>query len=352
MPALGSLPVLLGLTLAAQAGTEAATSYLAQVERYRRGETEEVVKEVSRWPGDRLRREADNASREVRGGLDFPVAAAAMLHTDCARLSGERSDLVTFDARMEEAAAFVRLLEGHPEGASFARRWYEAVGYDLMGWGDIVRARRFLEDGLRRFPGDPALRLALGSLAEMEGSPALTPLSARSAPQPAERRERQGRLRHRNLSPAEAEGEYRRALEADPELGEAHLRRGRVLAELGRAGEALPELEWVRQRSRDPYLLYLTFLFQGRIQEQAGRLEAATACYRSATAQDPAGQTGYLALGHALDLMGDGAGAVEALRHAAPALPRAHDDGWWLYRFGRSHRVGVMLDELRREATR
>jgi tetratricopeptide (TPR) repeat protein len=256
---------------------------------------------------------------------DFPVAAAAMLHTDCARLAAERSDAATFDRRIGEGAAFAQVLRSRPEGTAFARRWYLAVGYDLMGVSAAVRARRFFEEGLRGFPDDRDLRLAVGSVAEMEGS--------------------QGAL-------ATAEGEYRRVLEADPEAGEAHLRRGRVLGELGRSDEALHELEWVRQRSGDPRLQHLALLFRGRIEERAGHLAAAAASYRSALAHDPAGQTAHLALAHALDGLGDGPGAAGAVEGAAPQSSRRHDDGWWLYRFGQSHRVGAMLDELRREATR
>jgi tetratricopeptide (TPR) repeat protein len=188
-----------------------------------------------------------------------------------------------------------------------------------------VRARRFFEDGLRRFPDDGDLRLAMGCVAEMEDS--------------------RGAL-------ATAEGQYRRVLEADAEVGEAHLRLGRVLGELGRTDEALHELEWVRQRSGDPGLRYLAFLFQGRIEERIGHPDAAAASYRSALALDPAGQTAHLALAHALDGLGDAAGAAEAVRGAAPEVSRHHDDGWWLYRFGQSHRVGGMFDELRREAAR
>ncbi len=311
------------LLLAATAGPQTTASYRTAVERYRSGGTDEAVKEVSSWPGEDLHREAREAFRKAGRGVDFPVAAAAMLHTDCARLAAERSDAWTFDVRIGEAAAFVQVLQGRANGASFARRWYLAVGYDLMALSATVRARRLFEDGLRRFPEDRDLRLAVGSVAEMEGS--------------------RGAL-------ARAEGEYRRVLEVDPEVGEAHLRRGRVLGELGRTDEALRELEWVRQRSDDPRLRYLGFLFQGRVEESAGHLEAAVASYRSAAAQDPAGQTGHLALAHALEALGDRAGAADSLAAAAPAASRRHDDGWWVYCFGHADRVGAMLDELRREA--
>jgi hypothetical protein len=187
------------LLVATVAGAQTEASYRAAVESYRSGDTDEAVKEVSSWSDEDLHREAKRAVKRASRDVSFPAAAAAMLHTDCARLVAEGSHASTFDGQIGAATAFVEVLQGRLEGTSFAKRWYRAVGYDLMAVSATARARRFLEDGLRRFPDDGALRLAMGSVAEMEGS---------------------------RDAFARAEGEYRRVLEADPDVGEAHLRRG------------------------------------------------------------------------------------------------------------------------------
>jgi tetratricopeptide (TPR) repeat protein len=259
-----------------------------------------------------------------------------------------------FDAQVEEAHAYVRRLEGRPDGTDFALRWYLALGYELMGRHDPDRARSLLEAARRPFGGDARLLLALGALAEFEASEQAPVVLARlqpGAPQPRLPMDL-GRKRDRRASLADAEQRYRESLLIEASLDEAHVRRGRVLAQLGRAAEARPELEWAAARSRDPYLRYMAFLFLGRLHEEAGRLDVAVAAYRSAVTEDPGCQAANLALGRALHRLGDASGASAAWSRATPVSRRGHPDGWWLYPFGRAHETPAILEALRQEASR
>lgn len=339
---------LLALTLvwlgaAAAAPQPAPGSYAAQVERYRRGDREGALRELAAWDQARLRREVArvrSAAERGRAGT-FPIEAALMLHTEGALLARQRSQLALFEAGLEQARGYAEMLERQPERADFVRRWRLALGYQLMGWRD-PRVRRLLEEGGRRFPRDPALHLALGQVAEAQAGFAEPPQDPRLARLAA--RDRQAAL-------AAAEAHYRRALEGDPDLEEAHLRLGRVLAQAGRADEAASELAWVLGRARAASLLYLAHLFQGRLHQDAGRLEEAARSYGQAVALDRRSQAAHLALGHVLDALGQGAAASEAWR-AAAAGGGGRVDGWWLYPFGDSHHGGALIDLLRAEVQR
>jgi tetratricopeptide (TPR) repeat protein len=328
------------------AAADAGGSYAAIVERYRSGEREQALEGLLTRPGAKWRAEG--------GREGVSAEAAAMLHTDAALLFAGRSDMDGFDAQLEDALAHVRRLEGRPDGAAFALRWYLALGYELMGRHDPARARSLLDAARRPFERDARLLLALGVVAEFEASELAPPARAgmQSGTPPIRHRSDLGPERDRRSSLAEAEQRYRESLETDASLDEAHLRRGRVLAQLGRAAEARPELEWATTRSHESYVRYLAFLFLGRVDEDAGRLEAAAAAYRSAVVEDPDCQAANLALGRALHRQGDASGASAAWKRATPASRRSRNDGWWLYPFGRAHESAAALEALRKEASR
>jgi tetratricopeptide (TPR) repeat protein len=183
----------------------------------------------------------------------------------------------------------------------------------------------------------------LGSVVEGELLVMEPPDSTRDVP---------GSNRDRRALLATAEAAYRRALEIDPDLAPARLRRGRVLAQSGRPDAAASELEWVVTHSKDRELVYLAHLFHGRIHEDAGRLVEAAESYRLAVAQDPPSQAANLALGHVLDALGERAVAAEAWSKAAAGNDRKSDDAWWNYPFGEAHRTDALFDGLRAEASR
>jgi VWFA-related protein len=318
-----------------------AEAWLAAVEDYRRGERAAAVGLVAAWPARRLRQAVDAPATRLE--------AAVMLHTDTALFGPEASVAAGSEAHLEIARSLVHLLERRPAGPSFARRWYLAVGYEQLRRWNSAGAKRFFREGLGRDARDAELRLGLGTVAELEASDPSRDLRAGDAARLGRTEDYLAQRSGERSDLEMAEGEYRRALDSAPELAEARLRRGRVLVRLGRTDEGRAEIQWVLAHTQDTGLLYLARLFEGRLDEDAGRLEAAAASYRAAVGLDPLRQTGQLALGDALGRLGDRSGAVEAWRAAASATGR-DDDAWWAYRFGRP--AAGLFETLRQEATR
>jgi tetratricopeptide (TPR) repeat protein len=153
---------------------------------------------------------------------------------------------------------------------------------------------------------------------------------------------------------ARAEGAFRAALDADPGLVEARVRRGRTLLLLGRRAEAGAELERSLGEARDVFVRYLALLFKGRWREGEGDLQGAAEAYRAAGALAPDAQAAYVGLGHVLDLLGDTAGAQAALARAVERGGRLDriQDPWWIYPYGEGQRLEALLAALAAEARR
>jgi tetratricopeptide (TPR) repeat protein len=207
---------------------------------------------------------------------------------------------------------------------------------------------------LRRHPGDGGLLLALGSVEELlaqfgeaESRPPGNTMEATRPPEWMRRRAEKARRLEK------AEKLFTRALAAEPTLVEARLRRGRTLQLLERASDAESDLARVARETRDPNILYLSHLFRGRLQEKGGDLSAASESYRAAAELGQRPQAANIGLAHVLDLLGDRAGAAEALdRAVAKPTETGPLDGWWEYTFGQPLDAEALIEGLRREVHR
>jgi hypothetical protein len=141
---------------------------------------------------------------------------------------------------------------------------------------------------------------------------------------------------------------YRDILAADRDNHEARLHLAYALISLRRPNDARPELEMVRQRAADPYVLYLASLFLGRMDEGDHRLDAAARAYERALEVGPRYQSAYLALSLLEDRRGNAARAQEVVARFV-ALPRRdrERDPWWDYHTSRLPQAD--LDWLRRQ---
>lgn len=143
----------------------------------------------------------------------------------------------------------------------------------------------------------------------------------------------------------EAKTHYERALALDPRLHEARLRLAHVRLVEGRPADALVELEHVANEANEPRQRYLAWLFAGAARLQSGDVPGAVAALRACIASGPRAQTALLALGRALDRLGDDSGAQEAFVDAAAV--GGSFDPWWSYRFGQPERVDELVARLR-----
>lgn len=252
------------------------------------------------------------------------VEAAVMLETDLA-LSAVHADASAAEqSHFKNAHTLMDALR-NDEAAAFERHWYLAVGTTFITWGKLGRAESVIRLGLEEFGSDPYLHLASGI--RLETQAAFTdPNQPLAAKQPS-----RGGLLH------DAEREFRKALEADADLGEARMRLGRVLFVERKRDEAKVELARAAA-AREPRVSYLAHLFLGRLLVDAGDLTGARREYEAAQSIDPRWPTPYIAIGE-LDVK---LGRVDEARQAmgplvsgpSAAAAGASDDPWWMYRFG------------------
>jgi len=307
-------------SLPAPAG--AANDLHALVERWRRGDAAAVETELVGWSLPRARA----AARDVGKGGRWPdpwVLGAALLCTHVARDEIRRG--------LGPGTGWLALADqllGRVADESLRRRWRRDWKLALAAFHasryDGRRARDVLDQAAVDFPGDPDVLFAAGRMHEAIGarffSGLAEPVSADLAP-----------AYERDL--LEAERLYGGVLEAEPAHAPARLRRGRVLALLGRPRSARSELEWLLASSPDPDLRCLAHLFLGAMAENDGRAAEALSAYRAALSTGRSPEVAPLALTHLLERTGDASAARRAVEGilATTEDPSGPGDAWWLY---------------------
>ncbi len=342
------------LTLAAPATAEEAA--LAQLaDRYRQGYRDDALDEVGLWTAERTQREVEGLLqlRPFDPALAF---AAALLHVHRALLGSAN----TLEYRRQHLAAATRLLLAAADApvsagsAGLARRMFLLVGLALEETLDVGAAHEVARAGLERFEDDAELLTVLGMTLEVGPS-----MRDYDLPSDARRRsfearpgfsvEGGGSRGEWRPFPAsslgDAEAAFRRALAADPGLSEARLRLGRVRLLRGQAREAVVELQQVAREDGSLRRRYLARLFEARAHEKRGDAEAAVRAYRAAVTIEPEGQSAWIGLGRALDLLGRGEEAQDAFV-AALGIQRKRGDPWWSYARGDLERLESLVAEL------
>ena len=280
------------------------------------------------------------------GDPPLSLQAAVMLHLDVDLARQTRPPGVL--RRTEEvrdcpgrqtliASRYARLLaaEQDRDTLSFARRFFVALAHKCQWDACFGDADYWAREGLKLFPRDPELLLAVGSVLEEEATlwkavptvenPSQPTLVREEARAEARERESVGQFRQARVI-------YEDVLAADDGLVLAKVRLGRVRWRLGDREAAQAVLEKAVGQTTDPGLLYLAHLFLGRVHEDAGRLEAAVEEYRLSLALDPRSQSAGVAVSHALRKAGEAEEAREVLRATlAQAGRRAYRDAYWDY---------------------
>src|SRR5439155_20188936 len=135
-----------------------------------------------------------------------------------------------------------------------------------------------------------------------------------------------------------------------PNMGEAHLRLGRVLGQQGHHADAAAELRQALALVDDDELRYYGQLFLGAEEEALGRFDAARAAFDTAAALFPSAQSPLIGLSELARRRGDRAGALAAIQKVFE-LPQAGDSGrdepWWIYHTAQARNADMLLDDLR-----
>jgi tetratricopeptide (TPR) repeat protein len=337
--------------------------YRELVTRYARGERALAVAGLARFSGAELGRIAQAVEAEVvaaerrKAAPPIPLRAAVMLHLDLDE--AERPEALGTEQprrcpgkQAAIAARYAGLLAWHEETRSFARRFFAALAHSCQWDACLLEAQRWAREGLKLFPRDAELLLAVGSALEESATvwaggstvenPAMPPRFRE--PTHAAALERVARYR-------QARSLFQDAIASDEGLTLARVRLGRVLWRLGEREAAQAALERAIEASPDPQLLCLAHLFLGRVHEDAGRLEQAVEYYRLSLALEPSGQAAAVALSHALRRAGEVEEARAVLRRAlAHAGRRAGRDAYRDYLVGDAIHFREQLAALRQES--
>lgn len=139
------------------------------------------------------------------------------------------------------------------------------------------------------------------------------------------------------------------ALSNDPVVGgEAMMRMGVMLVQMGRRDDALTHFDRAEFLTRDRYVIYLVKYFRGRIAESQRRNVEAIDAYRGAVAAWPRAQSATLALASVLFQMGRRAEAQELAASMLEANPRPVDP-WREYVHADNRFWPLLVGKLRAE---
>jgi tetratricopeptide (TPR) repeat protein len=339
--------VLVTTILAAQVAVAAPErSLLDLAEEYRTGDRERAVAELELWDRPKVEQEVRRHGRRLRNAPALRRSVVTLLAEGAlrGRSAGEPARVRWL---LREAGRLVATASPATRASPFDRRFDLFAGLTLHACGHAEAAHGILVEGLEHAKDDAELHTALGAVIEgiatlrtYDNSPDSFPV--RRGGYTTEDGER-GSLPSATLAGAEVR--YEKALAVDPRLVEARLRLGRIRLLRGRAAEALRDFDWVAAEASQPRQRYLARLFKGRALEVRGELAGAATAYLGAVEEVPMAQTALIAVGGALDGLGDGEAAQLALA-AATAGVKPHDP-WLGYKLGQPERLPGLLQDLR-----
>jgi len=327
---------LAGVTASAPQTTH--RSYADIVDLYRRGEDELALKQLAMLTDSEIKigraallTELTNSSGMWAAGATARIRAAVLLHTVRALSARAHDNVAEYRYQFKFAQDYIDLLLSKEGVSPFVQTWRLFVIASYHGQRGVEAARDFgrhVRDG----HGDSALLLlALGATEEL----GWTMHQEEDAPP------------HVGGDLKEAELLYRQATVISPELVEARVRLGRVLA-LRNDDETMKVLEQIGNGIEAPYQ-YLARLFEGDVYERAGKLAEAEQQYLAAVAIMPEPQSAFMALAHVRHAQGARAQSAQDIRvtTGAKGVPDTVDPWFW-YSRGTAWRGPVYLDDLQK----
>jgi tetratricopeptide (TPR) repeat protein len=257
--------------------------------------------------------------------------------------------------------SLVDLLAPRPPDDPFVGAWYHASVAYMFANGLYGEATCHLERAAAMLPDDARVLFDRACYAEILGLPmhqVLLPDSDIRAPSRTGGIDWTGRRPSTNLgipraevTNAEAERLFRRALQADPAYVEARVRLARLLDLRKRHAEAAAELD-TALAAKPPdakptgVVAFYAHLFAGRAAQGLGRIDDAVHHYQEATALFPDAQSALLGLSQAALLRSDLAAALAPLGRLGPRSVTFDADPWWQYRLGAGRDVDSLLSEI------
>jgi predicted Zn-dependent protease len=343
---------------------ECATGYRKAVDDYRARRTEEAVAALAALDHEQLRIVVGSLAVVHSGTRTNPLPtdglfawtrqtllAAAMLLVELsiAEVRAKRIDDFEFHTTL---AATVFAIVDDPETngstpGTTGRRSALAIGLLLLNGGSSL-ASAFLKNAVKRFPDDAPLQVALGMIDQFQATGVMEP----GTREPDIRDFARARDR-RDAQLHNAAARFERAIALDPQLVEARIRLAHVHILRHEDVPAAALLEETLVHEPAVHWAYLARLMLGGIRERAGRREEAIHVFADAVRACPDGQSGYVAMSHAMFADGDRVAAAQVLdRLFGRALTPESDDPWWDYQSGDWKQADEITRALRAEAQR
>lgn len=311
--------------------------YIEAINLYRRGEDELALTTLAGIAADLTRARnslfAAFESKERDGSewAQATIRGAVMLHTAAAFSALERNNNGAFRFQFMSAQAYVDRLAAGKRHVAFVRTWRLLVLALFHEARTLAAADEFSHRAHDPHGDSAELLLALGATQEMawwmrheeDADPGV-----------------KGDLK-------DAERHYRQALILAPDLVEARVRLGRVLA-LRDEAEGLKILAQIDQSAEGAYQ-YLARLFEGDRLEQRGDGAEAERRYAMALSIFPSAQSANMALAHARHARGARAEAAQDVRSSTGASGVEDTaDPWFWYSRGTAWRGPGYVAELRK----
>jgi tetratricopeptide (TPR) repeat protein len=237
---------------------------------------------------------------------------------------------------------------GYLTKAAIERARHDWVVYVTLGYharSVLVGLRQFIESALQRYPKDPPLELCLGVYYERVARFTIVDESLLRDVYPSDQ---VAGWRHNLESALDA---YEQAAKGSDLTVEAHLRIGRIRAQLKDIRRAREQLEPLAASANPPFMKYLALLILGDVDIEDRRPEAAADKYRAAFELFPTSQAPLLALSRLSDQSGDVPAARDWLEKSFALSTNRRVDPWWLY-FAPFIDMNALALDLRTQITR
>ena len=287
------------------------------------------------------------------------VAAKSPLLTNhqlTADRDGEILGVVVANWNWPFARSLLDLISSRPGDDPFVGAWYHATAAYMLAEGLHGEATPHLGRAAAVLPDDPRILFDRACYAEILGLPKSQVLLS-DADVVALRAQRTGRRLPRqnvggpdlaiplaDVTNAEAEELFRRALHADPALVEARVRLARLLNLRKRHQAAAAELSTALAAKPTGPVAFWAHLFAGRAAQALGRIDDAADHYRQAGVLFPGAQSALLAQSQVALLASDLPSTLAPIQRLD--LSSAPRDPWWSYDLGAGRDADVLLRDM------
>jgi tetratricopeptide (TPR) repeat protein len=276
------------------------------------------------------------------GGIE---PKAVLFHIDMAHLalSVARSTLAGQDPSMvhkgkDDVSSGIMVPDEMSRAREFMPRWCALASSALLLYGADLPALTLVTEALKLLPDNEELLFWRGVVLEFEavwvGEPTIDPRAALPAIGQTDGSGFNMVKNARVWGPVEEA--YRHALARDPDDYEAHLHLGYALYSLRNYGSAKTEYELARDRSIDPFVVYVADLLLARMKEDQNDAAGAAHDYEQALTKIPGAQSAFIGLSMLEARRGNTQRARELTTQlAAIPVKRRVRDPWWAYHTAR-----------------